>query len=37
LKVTGKKGEIVLDVATVKMKAAWQKPLDLENNLAKKF
>jgi phosphoribosylformylglycinamidine synthase len=37
MKVTGINGEVVLDVDTEKLKAAWQKPLDLEGNLVKKF
>jgi len=37
LKVKGIKGELVMDITTERLKAAWQKPLDLEGNLAKQF
>ncbi|MEX2728045.1 MAG: phosphoribosylformylglycinamidine synthase subunit PurL [Candidatus Sigynarchaeum springense] len=37
LKVKGIKDSLVLDVTTDKLKEAWQKPLDLEGNLAKKY
>ncbi|NMC05857.1 MAG: phosphoribosylformylglycinamidine synthase subunit PurL [Candidatus Lokiarchaeota archaeon] len=37
LRVTGIKGDKILDVSIDRLKVAWQKPLDLEGNLAKPY